>query len=319
MNRSAIFSYIAFCLIIGVYALMLSSCHGKTKSSSSAEEINELDTAVVISIDTVVIPEDTMSADDFNDVEYSDGVIPAILEASPEYAERLAREGSDGFIIVDKARMKVILYDRYGIAQRTYGMACSKNYGTKLKKGDLRTPEGFFSVEGVYDSTEWLFTDDNGVTSKKKGQFGPRFIRLKIPNTSQIGIHGTCAPWTIGHRSSHGCIRITNENILELVELVHVGMPVIVLPGKRDRLVNREEGSDIVYFATAPGYALSSAEKKVIENIKEGMENSETDKDSLSSDSKISVDSIPISPHLSEKTDTMNNSKGNNPVEVETF
>ena len=68
-------------------------------------------------------------------------------------------------------------------------MACAKNYGTKHKKADSRTPEGFFEVEGIYNSTDWLYTDDDGVTSKKKGQFGPRFIRLKIPVTSQIGIH----------------------------------------------------------------------------------------------------------------------------------
>ena len=43
-----------------------------------------------------------------------------------------------------------------------------ENFGTKHEKGDSRTPEGLFSVEGIYDSTDWLFTDDDGVTSKKK-------------------------------------------------------------------------------------------------------------------------------------------------------
>ena len=48
---------------------------------------------------------------------------------------------------------------------------------------------------------------------------------------------------------------------MELVELVEPGMPVIVLPGKKDRAVNREEGYDIPYFPTAPKYAMTETEK----------------------------------------------------------
>lgn len=200
---------------------------------------------------------------------YAGGILPVIAEYVPEYADRLVANQHNGFIVVDKASMRVILYDRYGQEVKVYDMACAKNYGTKHKKADSRTPEGFFSVEGKYNSTDWLFTDDNGVQSKKKGQFGPRFIRIKIPNTSQIGIHGTCSPWSVGHRVSHGCIRITNEQIMELVDLVEVGMPVIILPGKKDRQVNREEGYNIPYFPTAPKYAMTDSEKKLKAATKE--------------------------------------------------
>jgi len=184
---------------------------------------------------------------------YSSGIIPQMVKDEISYAKKLLANEYDRFIIVDKQRMKVILFDKYGVQEASYGMACAKNYGTKHKKADSRTPEGFFSVSGIYDSTDWLFTDDNGVTSKVKGQFGPRFIRLLIPGTSQIGIHGTCAPWSIGGRRSHGCIRITNENILALVEKTQVGMPVIVSPGERDMKVNMLEGYDIPSVATIVG------------------------------------------------------------------
>lgn len=231
--------------------------------------------------------------------EYLEGIIPTVAEHSPEYASKLLNSTYSRFIVVDKARMKVILYDKYGREELSYDMACARNYGTKHKKADSRTPEGFFSVEGVYDSTDWLFTDDNGRTSKKKGQFGPRFIRLKIPTTSQIGIHGTCAPWSMGHRTSHGCIRVTNEHILELVNYVEVGMPVIVLPGKRDRAVNREEGYDIAYFPTDPKYAMSDSESKLKAKEKE----EETEKpDSSSNANGVPADSTaassPVAPTL---------------------
>lgn len=193
--------------------------------------------------------------------DYSRGILPGMAEEELEYCTRLLNSAYSRFIIVDKARMKVILYNKYGVIEKEYGMACARNYGTKHKRADSRTPEGFFSAEGIYDSTDWLFTDDNGVTSPKKGQFGPRFIRLKCPNTSQIGIHGTAAPWSIGHRVSHGCIRLTNDNILELVKLVEIGMPIIVSPGSRDMAVNASEGYSIPSVTTTPGGTRAKAGK----------------------------------------------------------
>ena len=182
--------------------------------------------------------------------KYEAGILPRMARENLPYTNKLRNSTYSRFLVVDKGKMKVQVYDCYGRKEIEYGIACAKNFGTKHEKGDSRTPEGFFSVEGIYDSTDWLFTDDNGVTSPKKGQFGPRFIRLRIPTTSQIGIHGTCAPWSIGSRASHGCIRVTNENILKLVEIVEVGMPVIVNPGSRDMRVNLEEGYDVPYITT---------------------------------------------------------------------
>lgn len=40
------------------------------------------------------------------------------------------------------------------------------------------------------------------------------------------GIHGTPAPNKIGHAQSHGCIRLTNWDALELAGMVHKGTPV---------------------------------------------------------------------------------------------
>lgn len=274
--------------ILCLITLLSASCIRNKSTIENSEESIPIDTSTAIDV-PVIIDSDTIQEIDYQSEEYSEGILPIIEMTSPEYAERLRKEGNNGFIIVDKASMRVILYDKYGIPLKKYGMACAKNYGTKHSKGDSRTPEGYFSVEGVYDSTDWLFTDDNGVTSKKKGQFGPRFIRIKIPTTSQIGIHGTCSPWSIGHRTSHGCIRIENENILELVNLVHIGMPVIILPGKRDRQVNREEGYNIVYFPTEPKYAISNSEKTATYNVKTEEATDSTENHSISTSSDIPV------------------------------
>lgn len=42
-------------------------------------------------------------------------------------------------------------------------------------------------------------------------------------------IHGTIEPWSIGKAVSNGCIRMTNDNVIELYERVHIGTTVVVL------------------------------------------------------------------------------------------
>lgn len=185
--------------------------------------------------------------------EYSKGILPQMAKDELDYANKLLNNKFDGFVVVDKSRMMVIKFNRYGEQEAAFGMACAKNYGTKHHRADSRTPEGFFSVKRVQNSEAWHYIDDNGVESPKTGEFGPRFIRLDIPTTTQIGIHGTSAPWSIGGRRSHGCIRLKNENIMKLVGMVEIGMPVIITPGTRDLRVDREEGYDIPTISTVPG------------------------------------------------------------------
>jgi lipoprotein-anchoring transpeptidase ErfK/SrfK len=43
-------------------------------------------------------------------------------------------------------------------------------------------------------------------------------------------IHGTNAPSTIGGQVSSGCIRMVNEDVIDLYSRVNVGTKVIVLP-----------------------------------------------------------------------------------------
>jgi lipoprotein-anchoring transpeptidase ErfK/SrfK len=46
-------------------------------------------------------------------------------------------------------------------------------------------------------------------------------------------IHGTTEPWSIGQSVSSGCIRLFNQDIIDLHSRVPVGSPVVVLQGQR--------------------------------------------------------------------------------------
>ena len=51
-----------------------------------------------------------------------------------------------------------------------------------------------------------------------------------MPGFRDIGIHGTPFPESIGTRATEGCIRLRNEDILDLKQRVKVGTVVIILP-----------------------------------------------------------------------------------------
>lgn len=44
-------------------------------------------------------------------------------------------------------------------------------------------------------------------------------------------IHGTPAPWSVGHATSSGCIRLFNHDAIYLADRTQIGSKVIVLPG----------------------------------------------------------------------------------------
>src|SRR5262249_316701 len=58
------------------------------------------------------------------------------------------------------------------------------------------------------------------------GPTNPLGARALYLGHSQYRIHGTNAPETIGHHVSSGCIRLTNENVIDLFGRVKVGTKV---------------------------------------------------------------------------------------------
>jgi hypothetical protein len=64
------------------------------------------------------------------------------------------------------------------------------------------------------------------------GETNPLGARALYLGKTVYRIHGTNQPSTIGTFVSSGCIRLTNEDIMDLYSRVKVGTRVVVLPGK---------------------------------------------------------------------------------------
>lgn len=136
-------------------------------------------------------------------------------------------------IVVSKQDMRLRVYDYKGTILMDYGIACGKNFGQKHKVGDLKTPEGMFFVQSIEDASDRThdFGDGRG---EIQGAYGPYFIRLDTPGNKGIGIHGTHDPLSIGTRATEGCIRLNNNDLVELVNVVRPGMMVLVTTSFED-------------------------------------------------------------------------------------
>lgn len=143
------------------------------------------------------------------------------------------------YIIISKETMTLKLYDTSDRVIFNFPVAVGKNYGNKRKPGDMKTPEGEFTIQQIQNASSWShdFKDGKGVIPHAYGDW---FIRLRTPPHSGIGIHGTHAPNSIGTRATEGCIRLHNDNLNKLKPLLKVGMKVTILTSQRD--TNADKG-----------------------------------------------------------------------------
>lgn len=178
-------------------------------------------------------------------------LLPLLLlpaSARGKYGAFLKYAPTAPFVVINKQCLTLSLVDKDGESIVEYGIACAHNYGNKYKRGDHRTPEGIFPInEFLYSARiPHDFHDGKGPV---KGAYGPWFLRLDVPGIRDIGIHGTHLPESIGSRATEGCIRLRNENILDLKSRVKIGTPVIITP---DPLLDVNWNEEDLLSAFAP-------------------------------------------------------------------
>lgn len=107
-------------------------------------------------------------------------------------------------------------------------------YPVAVPKGDARW-QGVTSVTNKRVNPSWTPTPEMVRENPRLPRWvpgghpmNPLGIRAMYLGSSAYRIHGTDAPWTIGQAVSHGCIRMTNQDVLDLYPRVPVGMRVTV-------------------------------------------------------------------------------------------
>lgn len=98
-------------------------------------------------------------------------------------------------------------------------------------------PVGEWKVNGVERNPPFyynpgLFWDANTSHTKARIPPGPNnpvgLVWIDL-SKEHYGLHGTPEPGKIGHTQSHGCVRLTNWDALELADLVRPGMKVLFI------------------------------------------------------------------------------------------
>ncbi len=155
-----------------------------------------------------------------------------LLFSSPFPAQRaLATEkqfvpkAEEYWIKIDKNKLRLYLYKGGDTVVKSYPVAIGRGVGVKKTRTDLITPVGTFKIWRVVQDATQLVYDPSWFGEPgepQKGAYGAKLISFYNP--WQIAIHGTNAPGSIGRRVTHGCVRLRNRDITELVSYVKPGM-----------------------------------------------------------------------------------------------
>ncbi len=146
-------------------------------------------------------------------------------------------------IIISKESMSLRLYDRENRLICRFPVSLGRHYGDKQDLGDLKTPEGDFTIVQIQRASHWMYNDGK---ENVKGYYGNWFIRLNT-KYSGIGIHGTHEPESIGERTTEGSIRLNNYHLDSLRAMIDVGMIVRIESSHLDR---EADGKNVVAVAT---------------------------------------------------------------------
>ncbi len=94
------------------------------------------------------------------------------------------------------------------------------------------SPTGTFTITSRLTSPTYYHAG-TVIAPGKDNPLGQRWLGL---NKQGYGIHGTNRPGSVGKAASHGCIRLSNRDIVQLFALVRVGDSVEIR-GERDEQI----------------------------------------------------------------------------------
>jgi lipoprotein-anchoring transpeptidase ErfK/SrfK len=112
-----------------------------------------------------------------------------------------------------------------------------ESFKVAIGRKPWETPVGRFAVKEMVENPDFVRIDWND-PSKVLGRMPPgpnsplglRWIGFASAYGWDIGFHGTAKTQLLGQAVSHGCVRMSNPDVVKLYQYVKVGTPVIVEP-----------------------------------------------------------------------------------------
>ncbi|WP_230533348.1 L,D-transpeptidase [Microvirga roseola] len=169
-----------------------------------------------------------------------------LTQINPAYLRRVVRyETSEapGTIVVDPQTRYLYLVLRDGMAVRYgvgvgragFGWSGAATIKNKQEWPDWYPPKEMLGREPKLMSMMSELQSGPGMPGGPGNPLGARALYLYQGNKDTLyRIHGTFEPWTIGTSVSSGCIRMINQDVMDLYEHTPLGTKVVVLsPGSQ--------------------------------------------------------------------------------------
>ena len=144
--------------------------------------------------------------------------------ASIRPGQRLKITPKDFRVLIDRSKCRLYLLDSDGLF---------KMYRVGLGMPGYETTPGRYTIGNKQKNPTWFKPGAEPVPpGDPKNELGTRWMPL-VPVEeglpSDLGIHGTIAPETIGKYESHGCPRMHKKDVEELYDLVVRSTPVTIV------------------------------------------------------------------------------------------
>ena len=151
---------------------------------------------------------------------------PAVVTAPRGY--------SSGTIVVDTGAKQLFLIGNGGKARR-YGIAVGATghaWAGKATIGRMAKWPAWHPTDDMRTQARQL---PGRIAPGTANPLGARALYLYTGGSDTLyRIHGTSEPWTIGTEASSGCIRMLNEDVIDLYQRVSIGTSVVVVVGNAE-------------------------------------------------------------------------------------
>lgn len=242
-----------FIIGLAVSLAALTSCGGNKEKSNDSDE-----QPVAVNSDGEVVNPDSVK-DAVEGLPFSPSSVrehvfldydKRVVRADPDETIHPAKvkDKHNCFIVMSKKDYYLYVYERQGndtVMVARYDCCFAVHPGNKAEDGDGKTPSCDmahpFHIQQIVSAHDWHHDFGDGRGSIRS--YGDYFMRLKLDghklsNNRSIGIHGsTNNRESVPGRASEGCIRLKDEDIVDLAEnYAYTGMPVIIKDEKVDDL-----------------------------------------------------------------------------------
>lgn len=159
-----------------------------------------------------------------------------VSKIDPQYLRQVVDYQTDqpaGTVVVDTTNRFLYLVQESGKALR-YGVGVGKE-GLEFKGGATinykkQWPRWTPTQDMIAREPERYKPYENGMDGGATNPLGARALYLfKDGQDTLFRIHGTTEPWSIGQAVSSGCIRLLNQDVIDLYSRVPEGSQVVVL------------------------------------------------------------------------------------------